>query len=188
MKNELEICVRAKENMEDIEAKLKENKFELKEDFIMNDIYLIHESLKNKEMLKQLSDYILIRETVGKRKQIVRKFKEYDKEGNIIFQNSQKCEIKDINQALELFKALGYIELVDISDHIKLWANEVNEIYVQKICDAIFFEIESKTIHIDSNNGNNPEELSKVLNKYDFKYDNSDLFVKKVEEKIKGKI
>ena len=77
MKEELEICVRAKESFDEVYKKMLDLGFHVQEDFILKDIYMIPNdisiSLENENLI--FSNYILIRETVGKRKVLALKQK-----------------------------------------------------------------------------------------------------------------
>ena len=67
-------------------------------------------SLENEKAI--FSNYVLIRETVGKRKILVLKHKEVNKNGEIIKQESVKCPITDIHKAYDFMKALGYKKII----------------------------------------------------------------------------
>lgn len=188
MKQELEICVRANDSNEKIEEKLKKGNFNLKEDFILKDLYFIKTELFKKDDFEKLSDYILIRENVGKRIQLVHKSKKYNKNQEIVEETSSKCDINNLEQAKGFLLSLGYIEFIELEDHIKLYANKEHEIYVQKVGNNLFFEIEADTIHISHQNGKTIEDLKNILIKYNLSFDDSNLFISKAKLRIEGKI
>ena len=70
MNEELEICVKCFDSYEKIMKKLKKYNFTIKEDFQLNDIYMIENNIDINKLDDYviLSNYILIRETVGKNK------------------------------------------------------------------------------------------------------------------------
>ena len=78
MKEELEICVRSLVPFNELYEDMLKKGFHVQEDFILNDIYMVKNevevSLENEEVI--FSNYVLIRETVGKRKMLVLKHKE----------------------------------------------------------------------------------------------------------------
>lgn len=133
MIKDLEICVKSLVSFEEMKKNMIDLGFHIQEDFVLNDIYMVPKgvdiSLKNEHQL--FSNYILIRETVGKQKLLVIKRKEIDEQGKIINQESIKCPITDISKAFVFMEALGYQRLFEIQDHNILMSNGKNEIYLQ---------------------------------------------------------
>lgn len=188
MKQELEICVKSNDTEKEINEKLMKGHFNLKEDFILRDIYFIKKEAETKDTFAKLSDYILIRENVGKKIQFVYKNKKYNEKKEIVAETSSKCDINNVEQAKNFLLSLGYIQLTKLEDHIKVYANNEHEIYLQKIGNNMFFEIEADTIHIPHQNGKNIEDLKNILIKYNLSFDDTNLFVSKAKLKIEGKI
>ena len=100
MKFEKEITVEVSCNIEELLKILKENDFELKEVYDVNDIYMIDKKYKNiEDKLELLKHAILIRDIIEENKetkQITYKYKEYDENGNIIKQGKTNCKINSI--------------------------------------------------------------------------------------------
>ena len=69
MKEELEICVKALVSFDEIINDMLEKGFHVQEEFQLNDIYMVpkDKEISLKEADKLLSNYVLVRETVGKR-------------------------------------------------------------------------------------------------------------------------
>ncbi len=125
---------------------MEKNHFKLEDDFILNDTYY---TKNNKtEVLDLLSDYILLREVVGERNQIVLKQKRYDDQGNITSQLSKKCTIENIEDAKGIFENIGYTKFFYMSDHNYLYNNGINQIYVQVIEDNIYLEVEEENNNV----------------------------------------
>lgn len=122
MKFEKEITVEVSCNIEELLKILKENDFELKEVYDIKDIYMIDKKYKNiEDKLELLKHTILIRDIIEENKetkQITYKYKEYDENGNITKQGKTNCKINSIEEAVNLFNALGYEKLININDHL----------------------------------------------------------------------
>lgn len=187
MKQELEICVKALSSFNEILDTMINLGFHIQEDFQLNDIYMTKKnksiSLENKSLF---SNYVLIRETVGKKCMIVIKNKKSNKKGYIIKQKSIKCEINNVKDGLFLMEELGYKKIMEIKDHNILLSNGINEIYLQNIEGlGTYLEIEQKNILLDNNNGNTLDEMIQNFNKYKLNVDKNNYFVKKSYDMLK---
>ncbi len=188
MNEELELCVRVKDSFDKIYKQMIDLGFHVQEDFILKDIYMISKDvdicLENESLI--FSNYILIRETVGKRKVLTLKEKKMNKKGEIVSQKSIKCPIVDIDKTYEFMKALGYKKMFEMTDHNVLLSNGKNEIYLQEVEGVgVYLEMEQKNLLLDNNNGNNIDEMKQVLNGYNLNIDTSNYFVKKAMDVLK---
>lgn len=186
--NELELCVKSNVEFDKLIEIMKKKGFRIQEDFQMNDIYMVKDeeeiSLENKNVI--LNDYVLIRETVGKRIMLVMKHKEINDKNEIINQSSIKCPITDVNKGYEFMKALNYKKMFELKDHNILLSNGKNEIYIQDVENlGTYIEMEQKNILLDNNNGNTIDEMISVLNSYNLPLDKNNFFVKKSEDMLK---
>lgn len=191
MKEELEICVRSLVPFNELYDDMIKKGFHEQENFVLNDIYLVNDdmevSLENEKAI--FSNYVLIRETVGKRKMLVLKHKEVNENGEIIKQESVKCPITDIYKAYDFMKAIGYKKLFEISDHNILMSNGKNEIYIQDVKGiGTYVEMEQKNLLLENNNGDTIDEMKNVLKEYDLKIDTSDYFVRKAYDALKENV
>ena len=189
MKEELEICVRALVPFNELYDDMIKKGFHEQENFILNDIYMVKDevevSLENEEVI--FSNYVLIRETVGKRKMLVLKHKEVNEYGEITKQESVKCPITDIYKAYDFMKAIGYKKLFEISDHNVLMSNGKNEIYIQDVKGiGTYVEMEQKNLLLENNNGDTIDEMKNILKEYNLKIDTSDYFVRKAYDALKN--
>ncbi len=187
MKEELEICVRSLVTFNELYDDMIKKGFHEQENFILNDIYLVKDdmevSLENEKAI--FSNYVLIRETVGKRKMLVLKHKEV-KENGEVKQESIKCPITDIDKAYDFMKVLGYKKIFEISDHNILMSNGKNEIYIQDVKGiGTYVEMEQKNLLLENNNGNTIEEMKSILKEYNLKIDTNDYFVRKAYDALK---
>lgn len=152
MKLENEITVEVLETKENIIKAISKNGFKLKEEYDINDIYLVKKEFENcKNYNELLNNSILIRDVSEKsnpRKLITYKQKHIDDNGNILNQINADVEINNIEDAYNIFKLIGYIDLMKISDHISVY-QKVNgdEFALQFVNNRIYIEIEEKCEH-----------------------------------------
>lgn len=186
--NELELCVKSNVSFDKLIEIMKDKGFHVQEDFQMNDIYMVKKeeeiSFNNKNNI--LNDYLLIRETVGKRVMLVLKHKKINDKNEIINQSSIKCPITDVNKGYDFMVALNYKKMFELKDHNILLSNGKNEIYVQNVENlGTYIEMEQKNLLLENNNGNNIDEMISILNSYDLPFDKNNYFVKKSEDMLK---
>lgn len=182
MKKELEICVKSSVPFKEIIDDMLEKGFHVQEEFQLNDIYMVpkDKEISLKEADKLLSNYVLVRETVGKRIILTLKNKEINSKGEIVKQSSIKCQITNVDDGYKFMKELGYKKMLEIKDHNILLSNGKNEIYVQDVEGlGAYVEMEQKNLLLTNNNGDNIEEMINTLNSYDLKIDKSNYFAKK---------
>ena len=188
MKEELEICVKVLVPFKEIINDMLEKGFHVQEEFQLNDIYMVpkDKEISLKEADKLLSNYVLVRETVGKRIMLTLKNKEINSKGEIVKQSSVKCQITNSDDGYKFMKELGYKKMLEIKDHNILLSNGKNEIYVQDVEGlGAYVEMEQKNLLLDNNNGNSIEEMINTLNSYDLKIDKSNYFAKKSYDMLK---
>lgn len=186
--NELELCVKSNVSFDKLIKIMKDRGFHIQEDFQMNDIYMIKKeekiSFKNRNNI--LNDYLLIRETVGKRIMLILKHKEINDKNEIVNQKSVKCPITDINKGYDFLVALNYKKMFELKDHNVLLSNGKNEIYIQNVEKlGTYIEMEQKNLLLENNNGNNIDEMIDILNSYDLPFNKNNYFVKKSEDMLK---
>lgn len=181
---ENEITVEVNTDIETLNKILKENKFIIKEKYDLIDIYMVKDENVNDTNLEILKKCILIRNIITEKENIKRityKYKEYNDKEEIIKQGKINCGIDSIENAISLFKAIGYKELIKINDHLIVYANENTEFVVQLVNDKhIYIEMEEECQHIDRIY-NNIEEMINDFNKYNIPIKDNNYFVKKAE-------
>ena len=188
MKEELEICAKVLVPFKEIIDDMLNKGFHVQEDFILNDIYMIlnDEEVSLEKIDRLLANYVLVRETVGKRIMLVIKKKEIHDKGEIINQKSIKCPITNVSDGYNFMKELGFKKLIEIKDHNVLLSNGKNEIYVQDIEGlGVYVEMEQKNLLLSNNNGNSIEEMINTLKGYNLKIDDSNFFAKKSYDMLK---
>lgn len=187
MKTELEICVKSLIPFNELKKQMIEMDFNTQEDFQVNDIYIIENTKKvsTSNIDSILSDYILVRETVGKRKLLMIKRKEINDKGEIIKQSSIKCPIENIEDGYNFMKNLGYKKILELKNHNILLSNGKNEIYIQDVEGlGAYVEMEQKNILLDNNNGNTIEEIIENLKHYQLPIDETNYFAKKASDML----
>ena len=86
MQMETEITVLVKTDYEKLKQELEQNGFSIKEEYIVNDTYLVNSAINilNMDSLDILKNCILVRDVVGIEKELLYKYKKYDNNGDII--------------------------------------------------------------------------------------------------------
>lgn len=187
MQMETEISVLVKTDYEKLQKELKENYFLLKEEYVVNDIYMIDENvnISNMSYLDILKKCILVRDIVGFEKVLLYKYKKYAENGDILEQGKVRCPITDVDKAVKFMETIHYKRLFDISDKCIVYANDKSELVVQLVNDKyIFIEMESTGDYIDREY-RNVEEMKSDLLSYNLSIDESNFFVKKAEIMLK---
>ena len=187
MQMETEISVLVKADYETLQKELKENNFLLKEEYVVNDIYMIDENfdISNMSYLDILKKCILVRDIVGFEKVLLYKYKKYAENGDILEQGKVRCPITDVDKAVKFMEAIHYKRLFDISDNCIVYANDKSELVVQLVNDKyIFIEMESTGDYIDREY-KDVEEMKSDLLSYNLSIDESNFFVKKAEITLK---
>lgn len=159
---ETEITVEIFEKEEEIDKKLKDSGFEIVEEYSMEDIYMSNKSISEVSNYEVLRNSFLIRNINNKKIDLIYKKKEYDKEGNTIFEEKYRIPIKDIDSAKMFFENLNFKEIFQISTENVVYKKEDLELIVQKVKNlGIFVELEmivqEKELHLKR------EEMCKIL-------------------------
>ncbi len=183
MQLETEITVLVTVDYETLEKELKQNNFVKKEEYTVNDEYMIDNKIdiSNMNNLDILKKCILVRNIEGFAKELLYKYKNYDDNGDILEQGKVRCPITDIPKAIQFMKAINYKELFKINDKCIAYANSKSELVVQLVNDKyIFIEMENKCEFTDRVY-NNIDELKEDICGYNLSIDKSNFFVKKAE-------
>ena len=124
MKFENEITVEIDVTLKELKDILKNKGFEVKEEYDLNDVYMINKNdKKDNNCLELLKKCVLIRNVIEKnnnKKILTYKYKEYNKNNDIIKQGKIDCYIDSIENAILLFEALNFEKLICINDTLVL--------------------------------------------------------------------
>ena len=188
---EKEITVETKLSFEELDKVIKENGFVIKEVYDVFDKYLTKkEDIDKSDCLKTLSKSILIRNVKdgNDKKYIMYKYKKYNKNNEIVKQGSIKCNTDSLEKAEELFNALEYYKLIEINDHITVYANDKTELNVQEVNGKhIYIEME-QTCNYVNKKYINVNEMIYDLESYLIPYEKGNYYVKKAEIELKEEL
>lgn len=184
--NNNEITVRAKCSYEELDEELQLRGFKATNKYNFSDIFLIPREIDiyKESNRKILEKAVLLREANGitsnkKSKKITFKKKVISENGDIVSQSAIKCQIDNIEDAKNLFIAIGYKQLMKTSE-VHTSYKKGNLIFIVKEVNqgSILIEVETndtyKTIEV----------LKKIIIDLNISVDLSNLFVKKAEEEL----
>jgi len=190
MKIENEITVLVTSTFEELHNKLISNGFVIKDKYIARDTYMINKDIDITKLstLEILKHCVIVREITGIKKVLLYKYKEYDKNGDILVNGKIECPIEDINKAIDFMKAINYEILIQICDNCTEYINDEIELIVQEVNNKyIFFEAEEECRYINKK-FSSTSEIKKTINKYDLPFNRDNYFVKKAELLLNEKL
>lgn len=195
LKENNEITVKIKGSLNEFYKIIEEKDFKIAHKFSMNDAYFIPETLNLNKMSTReiLSKAILVREIKGKTsgkiiKKITFKIKNFDDNGNILSQEAVNCDIKDIEDAKNLLKAIGYREVMCIKENDIVYEKDGLQLAIKDIKNGDkLIEIETE----ENDELNTIDKLIQKINKLDIPIYTDNYFVKKAEielDKVLGRV
>lgn len=181
-----EITVRAKCTYEQLDRELRNNGFEKINEYNFSDIFLIPNTINiyketNRRVLEKA---ILLREATGittnkNSKKITFKKKIINDNGEIIKQSAIKCNIDNIEDAKQIFLAIGYKELMKIKEiHIIYQKSDIKFIVKRILNGSVLIEFETNPKYAKV------EQLIDIMKNLNLSVDLSNFFVKKAEEEL----
>ena len=188
IKQENEITMKVNCGIKELCKILEDKGFKVVDRFTMNDIFMVPNTLKTKikdltsrEILK---DAILIRDIENqfkgsRNKKITFKKKEFNKNGDILSQESINCDIFNIDEAVNLFKAINYYRIMNIIEKDIVYEKDNFEIAIKDIENGDNL-IEVETISNNSNMDTIEKLKTQIIN-LQIPVDTSNFFVKKAE-------
>ena len=194
MKYENEITVEVNVELDELIGILESKGFKLKEKYDLNDIYLINKKDKKGNYLSMLNKCVLIRHIIEddkETKMLTYKYKEYNQNKEITKQSKININIDNIKNTNLLFEKLGFEKLIEIKDHLYVYASDKDELVIQNVNNKhIYIEIEDKCNYINRHY-NSIEEMKDAIINNSIPIKNNNFFVKKAEielEETYGKI
>ena len=185
---EKEITVEISCNEKELLNILKTNNFKIKEQYDLIDYYLIKDYDSNIDEIELLKQCILIRHIIKENneiKLITYKYKEINEKGEIINQGKINCKIESIDDAINIFEAIGYTKIMEIKDHITVYANNDTKLSVQQVNNKhTYIEIEDKC-HFINKTYSNIDEMKNEIRKYNIPIKDNNYFVKKAVIELK---
>ena len=188
MEFENEITVEVDTDLKTLIKLLETQGFKLKEEYDLNDIYMINKNDREDDYLSMLNKCILIRDIIEKDKEtkmLTYKYKEYNQNKEITKQGKIKCKIDSIENSKLLFEKLNFEELIRINDHMLVYATNEDELVIQNVNGKhIYIEIESKCNYTGKEYGS-IDEMKEVISKYSIPIKGNNYFAKKAEIELK---
>lgn len=132
MQMETEITVLVKSDYETLQKELEEKGFQIDEEYILNDVYMLDEriDISNMSYLEILKNCILVRNIIGFEMELLYKYKKYDTNGDILEQGKVKCPITDVDKAVRFMETIHYKRMFDINDDCIVYTNgKINWLY-----------------------------------------------------------
>ncbi len=184
LKLENEITVRITVSNEELIKLLEEKGFKEKGKFSLDDYYFIPEkldidSLSTREII---SKAVIIRDIFHEKditKKITFKIKDIDEKGEILNQKAINCSIFSIDEAKELFKAIGYYEIMNIKEDDVVYSKGDIALAIKFIKNGnTLIEIET------DENYDTIEKLKKIVKDINLPIEENEYFVKKAEDEL----
>lgn len=193
LKESNEITVKITCPLEELYRILEGKGFKIIDKFTMDDKFMILKTINLKEENSReiLSKAILIRDIIGymkkrKTKKITFKNKQFDGQGNILSQNSINCDITNIEDAIRIFQAIGYYQVMEIIEDDIVYEKDGFQLAIKDIKNgAKLIEVETDEIY------DTIDKLKMKLKEFQIPVDESDYFVKKAElelDKVKSRL
>lgn len=193
LKESNEITVKITCPLEELYRILEGKGFKIIDKFTMDDKYMIlkNTNLKEENSREILSKAILIRDIIGymekrKTKKITFKNKQFDSQGNILSQNSINCDVTNIEDAIRIFQAIGYYQVMEIIEDDIVYEKDGFQLAIKDIKNgAKLIEVETDEIY------DTIDKLKMKLKESQIPIDESDYFVKKAElelDKVKSRL
>ena len=184
LKLENEITVRVIIPDEQLIRFLEEKGFKEIEKFTLDDYYFIPkeidiDSLSTREII---SKAIIIRDIYHKEnvtKKITFKIKDINENGEILNQKAINCSVYSIDEAKEIFKAIGYYEIMNIKEDDTLYKRDNIELAIK------FIKNSNTLIEIETDeNYRTIDELKQIIKEINIPIEKDVYFVKKAEDEL----
>lgn len=151
--DEQEITIELNCTYEQAHDILIKNECELIEEYILDDIYMLKNSCNEIDPIKMLDECVLIRNFIFEKeciKQLVVKEKTYNNKGEILKQSKTSCDIKSVKETHEFLEKIGYHDLINIKDYIKVYKYQEIEFVLQIVNEKhLYLELENRNNVID---------------------------------------
>lgn len=184
LKLENEITVRVIIPDEQLIRFLEEKGFKVIEKYSLDDYYFIPKeidinSLPTREII---SKAIIIRDIYHKEnvtKKITFKIKDINEKGEILSQKAINCSVYSIDEAKEIFKAIGYYEIMNIQEDDTLYKRDNIELAIK------FIKNSNTLIEIETDeNYRTIDELKQIIKDINIPIEKDVYFVKKAEDEL----
>lgn len=185
MEEEVEITAEVNVGLNDLLKIMKDNGFVLKEEYDLNDIYLIKNDDKSENYLHMLNKCVLIRSIIFPDHEyflVTYKYKEYTRDNDIKNQTKISCKIENPKEMSLIFERLGFEELIKINDHLLVFYNNTDEIAIQYVNNKhLYIEIEKES---ETHTYSSLKQMKDFFKKYNIPIKNDNYFAKKAEVEL----
>ena len=188
IKEENEITVRITGNIKEVCKIIEDKGFKITEESTYTDIFMIPDYIINKmsdmESREILKHAIIIRNLENKtnnttNKRITFKEKQINDKGEITSQKATNCNINDIDEAINLFEAIKYRKIMEITERDTIYEKNGLGVAIKDVENGENL-IEIETVSSD-NRLDTIEKLKEEIIKLEIPIDTSDFFIKKAE-------
>ena len=151
--------------------------------FSLDDYYFIPNNIDiNKLSTREiLAKAVIIRYIIDENKiiqKITFKRKNIDEKGNILSQDSVNCDIKDIEDAKRLFKAIGYSEIMNIKENDIIYYKDNFELALKFVKNGdLLIEIETE----ENTEWDTIDKIKKIMDELNLPIEKNNYFIKKAE-------
>ena len=188
---EKEITVETNLSFEELDKILKSKEFIPKKEYDIIDKYMAQSnSIINTNYLDTLKKCVLIREMITPtetKKMLMYKYKKYNIKEEIVKQGKIQCEINSLQKAEELLNALAYYKLIDLKDHVTVYANDKTELHVQQVNNKhLYIEMETECGYLEKKYLNRDDMIKDLLS-YNIPLKTDNFYVKKAEIELREK-
>lgn len=189
VKNNNEVTLRIRGNIDEFKKVLKEKGYVETEHFILYDTFMISESLEIEKLSAReiISKAIIIRkvEDIANneiRRDVSYKMKKFNDKGEILEQKSTRLKVFDCEEAQRFMQAIGYKKLMNITEEDYGYKKDEIIITTKDVKNGDkMIEMETQ---FDNKNLNTVEKLIEKLKMEELPLDFEDCFVKKAEVEL----
>ncbi len=181
-----EVTIKVISTKEELIKILIDKEFKRGREFSLDDYYFIPNDIdKDKLSTREiLSKAVIIRYIIDENKiiqKITFKRKNLDEKGNILSQDSVNCDIKDIEDAKRLFKAIGYSEIMNIKENDIIYYKNNFELALKFVKSGdLLIEIETE----ENTEWDTIDKIKKIIDELNLPIEKNNYFIKKAENEL----
>ena len=181
-----EVTIKVIDTKENLIKILLNKGFKKGVEFSLDDYYYISNNIDIDKLSTReiLSKAIILRYiTEGDKifQTITFKTKNIDEKGNILSQDSINCDIKNIEDAKKLFKAIGYSEIMNIKESDIVYYKDDFELALKFIENGdLLIEIETE----ENTKWDTTDKIIKIVEELNLPIEKNNYFIKKAEDAL----
>lgn len=181
-----EVTVKIICNKEELIKILKDNGFKREREFSLDDYYFIPNNIDIAELSTRdiLARAVIIRYIIDDGniiQKITYKRKNIDEEGNILSQDSINCDISNIEDAKELFKSIGYSEIMNIKENDVIYYKDNFELALKFVKNGdLLIEIETEK----NTEWDTIDKIKQIIDNINLPIEKNKYFIKKAENEL----